>query len=73
MDKLFKTNVEEVALQEGVETALSVANAVLNQTVVASLSVQQSETQKVVICADNDPISSKTKESIVKAVRSFLS
>jgi hypothetical protein len=65
---------------EGVETALSVAKAVPYQTVVASLSAQQignvpisPETQKVIICADNDPSSSNTKGNIIKAVESFLS
>jgi conjugative relaxase-like TrwC/TraI family protein len=67
-------------IAEGVETALSVAKAIPNQTVVASLSVQQlsnvpisPETKKVVICADNDPALSNTKESVIKAVESFLS
>ena len=67
-------------IAEGIETALSVAKAVPNQTVVASLSAKQianvplpPETQQVVICADNDPASSKTKDSIAKAVTSFLS
>ena len=65
---------------EGVETALSVAKAVPDQTVVASLAVGQiknvpisSETQEVIICADNDPASSQSKESISQAVESFLS
>lgn len=76
-----KANIDRTLwIAEGLETALSVAQAVPNQTVVASLSVQQIknvpigfETQKVVICADNDPISSQTKESIVKAVDAYLS
>jgi len=65
---------------EGIETALSVATAVPTQTVVASISAGQistvpigPETQKVIICADNDPASSETKKSVIKAVESFLS
>jgi len=67
-------------IAEGIETALSIAKAKPNQTVLASLSVNQikqvplnEEVQRVVICADNDPASSKTKENIVKAVDTFLS
>lgn len=69
-----------VWIAEGVETALSVAKAKPNQTVLASLSVAQianvplmPETRMVVICADNDPAESKTKGTVVKAVESFLS
>lgn len=65
---------------EGVETALSVAKAIPNQTVVASLSAGKlqsvpvsNDTQTVVICADNDPPSSNTKIKVVEAVERFLS
>jgi len=66
-------------IAEGVETALSVAKAVPHNPVVASLSIGQIpnvpiplETEQVVICADNDPATSKTKQTILKAVDNFL-
>ncbi len=69
-----------VWVAEGVETALSIAQAKPNQTVMASLSVNQlknvpisPEVRNVVICADNDPASSNTKANVIKAVGSFLS
>lgn len=71
---------DSVWIAEGVETALSVSSAIPNQTVVASLSVHQLKNvpvdpivQKVIICADNDPESSKTKQSIIDAVERHLS
>lgn len=65
---------------EGVETALSVAKAVPDYTVMASLSVNQFknvpvslEVQKIVICADRDGINSQTYKSVVEAVDHHLS
>jgi phage/plasmid primase-like uncharacterized protein len=69
-----------VWVAEGVETALSIAQAKPDQTVMASLSVNQlknvpisPEARNVVVCADNDPASSNTKDNVIKAVESFLS
>ena len=65
---------------EGIETALSISRAVPNQTVVASLSASQLKNvpvglsiQKVIICADNDPATSHTKQSVIDAVAFHLS
>ncbi len=67
-------------IAEGVETALSVAKAVPNETVMASLSISQFKnmpvadtTQTVVICADNDPPSAQGKKNISDAVSHYLS
>jgi conjugative relaxase-like TrwC/TraI family protein len=69
-----------VWVAEGIETALSIAEVKPDQTVMASLSVNQlknipisPKVRNVVICADNDSASSNTKGNIVKAVESFLS
>jgi conjugative relaxase-like TrwC/TraI family protein len=66
-------------IAEGIETALSVAKARPHHLVVAILSVGQvpnvpipSATEQVVICADNDPATSKSKPTILKAVDNFL-
>jgi len=68
-----------VYVAEGIETALSVAKAIPNQTVLASLSVEQfkkiafnSETQKIVICADRDESHSKTFDTVTKAIDHHL-
>lgn len=65
---------------EGIETALSVAPAVPNQTVLASLSVNQFknvpvgiEVQKIVILADRDEKGSNAPESVIKAIDYHLS
>jgi phage/plasmid primase-like uncharacterized protein len=64
---------------EGIETALSVAKAMPNQTVMASLSISQlknipvhSEVQKIIICADNDGNSSNSQNALAKAVEHHL-
>ncbi len=69
-----------VWVAEGVETALSVAKAVPNETVIASLSISQFKNmpvgdtiQTVVICADNDPPSLQGKKNISNAVSHYLS
>lgn len=58
-----------VWITEGVETALSVAKAMPDHTVMASLSISQfknmpvgNHVQAVVICADNDPASAQSKK-----------
>jgi len=65
---------------EGIETALSVASIIPNQTVVASLSVNQFknvpvgiEVQKIVILADRDEKGSNTIQSMTKAIDYHLS
>jgi len=65
---------------EGIETALSVAPAVPNQTVLVSLSVNQFknvpvgiEVQKIVILADRDEKGSNAPESVIKAIDYHLS
>ena len=67
-------------IAEGIETALSVAKAVPNDMVVASLSASKLQNvpvanniQTVVICADNDPASANTKSEVIKAVEYYLS
>lgn len=65
---------------EGVETALSVAKARAQETVLASLSVSQlkwipvgENIQRIVICADNDGEHSHTRKAIMQAVEYHLS
>ncbi len=64
---------------EGIETALSIAKARPNDTVMASLSVNQlknipvgPEVQKVIICADNDGSSSNSQAALEKAIQHHL-
>ncbi len=76
-----KANVSRVLwIAEGIETALSVAKAMPNHTVVASLSAQQlknvplsPETQKVIICADNDGSNANSQKAVIKAIERHLS
>lgn len=75
-----KGSSRTVWIAEGVETALSVAKAMPDHTVMASLSISQfknmplSDTVRtVVICADNDPPSSQGKKNISDAVSHYLS
>jgi len=75
-----KGSSRTVWIAEGVETALSVAKAMPDHTVMASLSISQfknmplSDTiQTVVICTDNDPPSSQGKKNISDAVSNYLS
>lgn len=67
-------------IAEGVETALSVAKAMPNHTVVASLSAQQlkyapvnKEVQKIIICADNDGANASSQKAVIKAIGHHLS
>ncbi len=64
---------------EGIETALSISKAKPNETVLASLSVSQlkhipmgSETQKVIICADNDGNNPNSRKALISAVDHHL-
>lgn len=75
-----KGSSRTVWIAEGVETALSVAKAMPDHTVMASLSIAQFKNmplrdtiQTVVICADNDPPSSQGKKNISDAVSHYLS
>jgi phage/plasmid primase-like uncharacterized protein len=77
MQKGFSTTMW---LAEGIETALSVAQAVPRDTVMACLSISQFKNmplseniQTVVICADNDPPSTQGKKNIYDAVSRYLS
>lgn len=65
---------------EGIETALSLAQSVPNQSVLASISVSNlknipvgAETEKVVICADKDKPGSNTSKAVIAAVETHLS
>lgn len=67
-------------IAEGIETALSVAKAVPNQTVVASVSISKlksvpvsPEIQKVIICADNDAANPNHEKTVIEAVESHMS
>ncbi len=74
-----KGESEALWMAEGIETALSVAKAVPNQTVVASLSPSNlknvpvsKDIQKIMICVDQDP-QSNTTGNIIEAVERYLS
>lgn len=70
---------ETIYIAEGVETALSVAQALPEQKVVASLSASRlqdiplsPETKKVVICADEDGADAGSNKSVVDAINAYL-
>ncbi len=76
-----KANIPRVLwIAEGIETALSVAKAMPNHTVIASLSAQQlknvplpPEVQKVIICADNDGSNANSQKAVINAIERHLS
>ncbi len=69
-----------VWVAEGIETALSVAQAMPHQTVMATLSVERLKNiaikpgvEKVVICADHDGVHANSYNSVIEAVGHHLS
>ena len=64
---------------EGIETALSIAKVMPNETVLASLSVSQlkgipadSTIKKIIICADNDGHNPNSRKALIAAVSHHL-
>lgn len=73
-------NAATVYIAEGIETALSAASALKDARVLASLSVSHlknvplsADTQKVVLCADEDGADARSNKSLVEAANIFLS
>ncbi len=72
-------NSETVYITEGVETALSVRDALPQHKIVATLSASRlydiplsPETKRVVICADEDGPSASSNKSVVEAVNAYI-
>jgi hypothetical protein len=68
-----------VYIAEGLETALSVKEAMPDKRILAALSVSHmqnmpisAETQKVVLCADEDGDDAASNKSVVDAANAFL-
>jgi phage/plasmid primase-like uncharacterized protein len=68
-----------VYIAEGIETALSVAQAVPRHTVFAALSVSHlknvpipPDTQTIILCADEDGVKADSNQSLIKAVNFYL-
>lgn len=67
-----------VYIAEGIETALSVAEAIPHQTIFASLSVSHLQnmpipknTQKIILCADEDGASANSERALIKTANRY--
>jgi len=72
-------NSETVYITEGVETALSVRDALPQYKIVATLSASRlydiplsPETKRVVICADEDGPNASSNKSVIEAVNAYM-